>query len=694
MRKIFLLFITLLQFFNSFAQSFCKTPSYISDETTRGLSLKNIPIQNDNLGCYYMRIYFHIIRRSDGTGAENVTINIKKAYNTLVNDFKAHNIYFVWNNEIDYIDCNIYYYYPSINIFSINNHNDGIDIYLYGDNVEGGGYTKEIGNSCGFYISGYMNMFPSLFLASSHVISHEMGHVLGLFHTHHGTSLNERDYTTCSEYVNGSNALTCGDYIEDTPADPGLSMNVEPSSSKWMNWGAKDENGDYYQPNTKLIMSYTHPLCMSYFSYEQGVRMRYSISNIKSLQNALINYIEPTILGLCAFSYTNKYEIKGITDNYVVSWSVNNPAFSLSISGKECTVSYTNGNQYDTAILTATIIHGNTAIKTLTKQITHISEIEGNTVMCNTAEYSVPTLPDGFSVTWSINNTAFGIYPSDSLCSVIYNGTLQYDVATLTATIRNNDNVVGTLSKRIVHHGSSFTAELRQDVCHTPNGISPEKHLYITDGYYYSDDEAIGDEEEVIDNPDEDTDVEYVGTDEAGDMNSVTSVPITGGVEIVLKSEWFDGMTVTFSGETAPVSCIREGANRIRFTMPDTGNDYYAYLNARSPEGCSDFTIRFRIELMPNAVSGDKEIRVEFYGNMLEIYLDGIEYEEQETGEVTLPEWYYSIYDVKRNVYCNYGTIKDERPASVNISDLQNGSYIIRAGYGNHSYSKKFTIRR
>ena len=46
-------------------------------------------------------------------------------------------------------------------------------------------------------------------------VAHEMGHCLGLYHTHNGTG----DNNGTPELVNGSNSSTAGDYITDTPAD-------------------------------------------------------------------------------------------------------------------------------------------------------------------------------------------------------------------------------------------------------------------------------------------------------------------------------------------------------------------------------------------------------------------------------------------------------------------------------------------
>ena len=59
-------------------------------------------------------------------------------------------------------------------------------------------------------------------MVKSHIISHEMGHVLFLWHTHHGTYPEGGDPNQCMELVDGSNSTICGDYISDTPADPNI----------------------------------------------------------------------------------------------------------------------------------------------------------------------------------------------------------------------------------------------------------------------------------------------------------------------------------------------------------------------------------------------------------------------------------------------------------------------------------------
>lgn len=121
-------------------------------------------------------------------------------------------------------------------------------------------------------------------LITSHVISHEMGHVLFLWHTHHGTGEGGND-NPCPELVDGSNSSICGDYVTDTPADPHIQFNVN-SSCQWLGSGT-DANGDSYNPDEHNIMAYTTPQCMSYFTSLQGLRARNAIASLSYLQQTL-----------------------------------------------------------------------------------------------------------------------------------------------------------------------------------------------------------------------------------------------------------------------------------------------------------------------------------------------------------------------------------------------------------------------
>lgn len=96
------------------------------------------------------------------------------------------------------------------------------------------------------------------------VLTHEMGHLFGLFNS----------YLEQNELVDGSNCITHGDQICDTPADP-----YYPGAFKvWINNDCefvdktKDSLGQYYLPDVGNIMgSYSCSDCG--FSYQQLLLM-------------------------------------------------------------------------------------------------------------------------------------------------------------------------------------------------------------------------------------------------------------------------------------------------------------------------------------------------------------------------------------------------------------------------------------
>lgn len=279
----FLPFFLLLISCNLFGQQLCHTPAQTNNNF---LNKSAYMMETNNNNSYCLRVYFHVIRRSDGTGGQSVAA-VNQAFQILNQDFNSHNINFSWNNTIDYINNTIYFNNPSSNIFNVNNNPNGIDIYLYDDSANPGGLANGVGGSSEFYVSGKFWNTPFQSLITSHVISHEMGHVIFLWHTHHGTYPEGGNDNPCAELVNGNNSSTCGDYVTDTSADPHIQFNVN-ASCNWLGSGT-DANGQNYDPDEQNIMAYTSPQCMSYFTSLQGLRMRNAIATLPYLQQCLVN---------------------------------------------------------------------------------------------------------------------------------------------------------------------------------------------------------------------------------------------------------------------------------------------------------------------------------------------------------------------------------------------------------------------
>ena len=263
-------------------QSFCHTPSFSpnSNLDTASSSLSAAP--------QILKVYYHVIRQSDGTGGY-LQNDVIQAHSILEYDFNPHGIYFSWDGCIDYIDDDEYFTSKTSGIYQENNHVDGIDIYLFPvSHVSSGGRANGVGGSTEFWVSGtWPGSGP---VALSHIISHEMGHVLFLWHTHHGTFPEGGDPGECPELVDGSNAAYCGDYVIDSPADPFIAFNVD-ANCNWLGFGT-DANGDPYDPDENIIMAYTDPNCMQYFTEGQGQRMIQAILTLSSLQQCVVNQEE------------------------------------------------------------------------------------------------------------------------------------------------------------------------------------------------------------------------------------------------------------------------------------------------------------------------------------------------------------------------------------------------------------------
>jgi len=282
MKKILLL-LFLFSITLAHAQEACRTPEYdVKRQEARLNLLKNRQVQSS----YCLKIYVHLIRRTNGTGGQSVA-STTAAINLMKSDFLPHNISFEWDETIDYIDNTVYFDNPGANIFSVNSHTDGIDIYLYGNLGDNFGQASANNIETAFLLSGSFDRRPPFtpYIETS-VISHEMGHVLDLLHTHANCD-NPSSYSP----ADNSNCNSKGDYVCDTAPDPGMDFWVDYPNCEWLGQTFCSDHLDFddvleYDPDESNIMAYTHPDCMQAFTPGQGQRMRASIAVLPLLQNA------------------------------------------------------------------------------------------------------------------------------------------------------------------------------------------------------------------------------------------------------------------------------------------------------------------------------------------------------------------------------------------------------------------------
>ena len=369
MKRLLLTFACLLAFvFKSFAQDLCGTPAITNIENVRKLSSPQKRSANSN---YLLRLYFHVVRKSNGTGGVSTSI-VNSAYNRLNSDFNSHGIFFVWDEVIDTINNNTYYLNnrpdTCTSIFYKKNHANGIDIYLFRESstsaILWAGKANGVGMNSEILIAGNDNGTPACMTS---IISHEMGHVLNLWHTHHGTDLEgnstdpDYDANQCAELVNGSNSSTCGDYVEDTPADPNIDGKVN-SNCVYIGTGT-DANNHAYNPDVDLIMSYSRIPCRTRFSTKQGERMRDAIENLSYLIQT-----QCPLSGSSIVCGTGSYTIQNLPTGTSVQWSTSNSNLSI-ISGQGTSSATFQKNSNGACVITAQVNIGGTSTMNLTKNV-------------------------------------------------------------------------------------------------------------------------------------------------------------------------------------------------------------------------------------------------------------------------------------------------------------------------------------
>lgn len=154
------------------------------------------------------------------------------------------------------------YYFELIN----NNSAGVIDIYLV-DHETGLCYVEGNSRGCqkgkGFTSTG--GWTSSIVLAKDDITDmkvpiHEMGHFLNLEHT----------FNNYDEIASGANCSTLGDYICDTPADPGDGYGAMVNYTDCEMYGVIDQYGIEYKPMINNYMGYFNACYMKPYDFTPG----------------------------------------------------------------------------------------------------------------------------------------------------------------------------------------------------------------------------------------------------------------------------------------------------------------------------------------------------------------------------------------------------------------------------------------
>ena len=228
-------------------------------------------------------LLFHRIGRNDGSGAVTEA-QCDAALAALNQQYAAGNIQFFKCADTRLIADTTFFDYAYDEEWALRQAHEVsgvINVFV----------PNRLAGSSGGQLCGYAYLPPTRrdiamvrksCFTSGTTLAHEVGHYLGLYHTH-GKS-NCGDLT--DELADGTNCDTAGDDVCDTPADPNL---LGPNCNGYEVNGAceytgtrPDAAGQPFAPDTRNIMAYSRPACRQYLTAGQFERVRYYLNTSRS----------------------------------------------------------------------------------------------------------------------------------------------------------------------------------------------------------------------------------------------------------------------------------------------------------------------------------------------------------------------------------------------------------------------------
>lgn len=212
-----------------------------------------------------IKVYFHVYRDDNGNNGQTqsridgILQNLNIAYEPTGISFFYYPCETRWVNDTGLFNSD-----DECDFFVHNRHMDGVDIHVKGDGANSIAIAAAIPSN--EFLVGGKRLDGSSIVQSSSVL-HEMGHCLGLFHTHHGTCY-EPSGVSCDGMLSGS-PTDMDDFVEDTPTDPG----EDPPSPDCVYQNDPVCEEGIFHPLTDNIMSYYWYNCRTKFTDGQCARM-------------------------------------------------------------------------------------------------------------------------------------------------------------------------------------------------------------------------------------------------------------------------------------------------------------------------------------------------------------------------------------------------------------------------------------
>lgn len=198
-------------------------------------------------------------------------------------DFAPHHIYFhvvgidtIWTDLADELDRFI----APLTVAKLMHPDQTAINVILGTAIAG--TQRPFGITFGNSLPAYKCLIGALSGHSTSVLSHEIGHCLGLYHT-----FDQQNNCEDIPGVNPEDCAICGDLVCDTPWDPqngdsGIGYLWDHTNITTCEYDGWVSGAD---PDPANIMAYTRPKCMEHFSDGQSARMLSIIGTANLFQN-------------------------------------------------------------------------------------------------------------------------------------------------------------------------------------------------------------------------------------------------------------------------------------------------------------------------------------------------------------------------------------------------------------------------